>query len=82
MMIAHAKTCREEEAAAKLVEPAFLRRVRAALGTSSATAPGRARCTSAGSKRAKPTDQSGCHDGVMLDTQGNLHIFFACTISS
>lgn len=65
---AHAKICREEEAAARLVEPAFLRRVRAALGTSNAIVPNRARGTSAGSKRAKPTDQWSCHDGVMLDT--------------
>lgn len=59
-------SCREGEAAARLVEPAFLRRVRAALGTSTSAAPGRARGTSAGSKRARPADPSTGNDGVRL----------------
>ena len=55
---------REDEAAARLAEPAFLRRVRAALGVAAPAAPSRARATSAGTRRTKAVDPSECHDGV------------------
>ena len=56
--------CREDEAVAKLAEPAFQRRVRAALGIAPPAAPARARAASAGSQRPKTVDPSECHDGV------------------
>lgn len=55
---------REDEAAARLAEPAFLRRVQAALGIAAPAAPSRARATSAGTRRNKAVDPLECHDGV------------------
>lgn len=58
---------REDEAAARLAEPGFLRRVRAALGTAARTAPAQARAGSAGStgsRRAKVLDTSESSAGV------------------